>query len=759
MNELEKYNDQIPREEIVNLETLPETSGETGRLLKGILRRWYIVLLVFVVICGLGLPAIWLLQKPVQVVRGSIRIAPIMEDILTDKKDSGQISNYEIFMNTQAQMLTSNQVIQRVADNLAGKNLAFFEQMPTDLLTKIKEKVLGAKTLKPEPAWQLKQSLINKTITIAAPSGTELIQITMRSNKPEEARQVVDAFIKAYMAVGVSSSTAEEDKTLAILEGERKVRVDEISGLRQQIYRLAQEYGTDTLSGRQDMMLRRVAELLSKLTEVEAGKVNLEARVQLLERTNEQYIQPDELLKMRQAFINGDTSVVVLSNNIAKMEQELIVLQETMTSNNPGLELQGKLVEIMKTRLDEAKEQASDNFDELLNEEMAKVGDATLLSTRAALEQAKGYEELLRSTIDKEDQETIALGRLQLEIEDLQDRLNMTKDRYEAVLKRIQDLEMQNKRPARISVSDYASIADIEDKRIKFSAAIVLAGLFSGLWLAFLRDKADLRLRTPEDVVRRTGIRIIGTTTSLNDIKPKHVKEYIIGDYQTIRANLGLIGTEGIPKKLVVTSPGMKEGKTTFAVNLAMNMAESGKRVLLIDGDLRKPDVARLLNLPKNTRGLQDVMSGIRFDRAVHSVVSTGLDVLAADFRDAADACELLSLPTTAQRINKISERYDNVIIDTPPVLAFPDALIWAKIGDAVILTSFAGHTTVPEMREAKDRLTQINAKILGTVVSSVEAGHSYYRQNYGAYSQIGRSRGLGRKMVVSGDTEANMKN
>ena len=259
--------------------------------------------------------------------------------------------------------------------------------------------------------------------------------------------------------------------------------------------------------------------------------------------------------------------------------------------------------------------------------------------------------------------------------------------------------------------------------------------------IAYLRDKADLALRTPDDVAKRMGLRIIGTTTSLNAVKPALLPEQIVGDYQTIRANLGLLGGKGIPHKLVVTSPNMKEGKTTFAVNLATSLSESGKKVLLIDGDLRKPDVARLLNLPADSRGLHDVLCGVKFEQAVYSMPSTGLDVLAADFLDAADAYELLALPSTAKRINMISKKYDHVIIDTPPALVFPDALLWAEIGEAVVLVSYAGHTTSPDLKEAKDRLAQTDAKVLGTVLSSVQAEHSYYRQGHSYYAQNVESR------------------
>jgi len=253
--------------------------------------------------------------------------------------------------------------------------------------------------------------------------------------------------------------------------------------------------------------------------------------------------------------------------------------------------------------------------------------------------------------------------------------------------------------------------------------------------------KADLSLRTPDEVTKRIGIRIIGTTTSSNAVKPTLLPEQIAADFQTIRANLGLLDGSGIPKKLVITSPGISEGKTTLAINLAISMSRSGKRILLIDGDLRKPDIASILNLPHGSRGLQDMLFGLKSNHAIFTIASIGLDVLAADSRNSTDAYELLASPLTARYINTISQKYDHVIIDTPPLLAFPDTLIWSKIADAVILTSLAGKTTAPDLNVAKDRLAEINVRVLGTVLSNVQAGQSYYRYGHNYYTQYSSSR------------------
>jgi capsular exopolysaccharide synthesis family protein len=218
---------------------------------------------------------------------------------------------------------------------------------------------------------------------------------------------------------------------------------------------------------------------------------------------------------------------------------------------------------------------------------------------------------------------------------------------------------------------------------------------------------------------------------------PKQVTE----DYHTILANLGLIGAAGIPKKLVVTSPGIRDGKTTFSVNLATSLAKAGKRVLLIDGDLRKPDVDWILKMPRHLKGLRDLLIGEDFENVIHPIESKGFDVLTAGSKEISNSFKLLSLSRIGEYFKSIEGSFDHMIIDSPPVLGFPDALLWAKLADGVIVISYAGRTSQQDLKDTIERLNQVNVKVLGTVLNSVSSDCSYSRFAYNYYTSQGQSR------------------
>jgi capsular exopolysaccharide synthesis family protein len=736
MDELQKYNDQVIERRPADFAVGPEVSpGSSLELVTGVLRRWYIVLLFFIVIVAAGLPAIWLLIKPLYVVTGTIEVAPILQNPLTGEADSGEISNYQSFMFTQAQFVTSDPVLQRVADDLAKTDLDFFKKPSIDPIMRLKQKV-DNRMISTEPTSLLRRAISDRTIQVRPGDRTQMLDITMNSANEGEAKRIVNSFINAYMAYAGSASSQSEDQKLNLLENEKKSLLAKIGSQRQRIRELGQEYGSTDLGGRYDMKLTsRVATLLAELTKAEAQRIALEARLQFFEEMPDQNVPPQEVLSMRNEYINADTALKQLAQQIIQLEQELIVAKQTLAPQNPALQQKQSLLDAFKGQLEDKRKQVGDDFDEMIAQTNANAGRKQLQKVKAELDQTSAYEKRLREVLSKEDTQTINIGKKQLDIQEANYQLGLDQQMYDTICRRIQELDLQRKRPARVSIGYMAQLEEIRDKRLKFSAALLFFALAGGAMLAYLTDKADRRLWTPQDVAKRIGIRIIGTTTSPGSVRKSLLSKQVVEDYQVIRANLGLLNGQGIPRKLVVTSPGMGEGKTTFAINLATSIAKSGKKVLLIDGDLRKPDIANLLGLPKGSRGLQDLLFGKDAGQAVITMATMGLDVLAADSRNRADAYELLALPATSRRIDTISENYDQVIIDTPPVLALPDALIWAKMADAVILTSFSGQTSGDDLKEAKEKLTAINIRILGTVLVNVPISHAYYRYGYSYYS------------------------
>ncbi len=758
MNDLQKFDGELIEQRPVIFESPTEAeSVGTTEMIKGILRRWYIVVLVFLAMSVVGLPLVWLAIKPVYDVTGAIRVAPILRNIVTGETDKGEISNYESFVNTQAALIASDRVIQRVADDLANKNLLFFQELSNRFIERIKSKIDNVPTQQ-DPVVLLKLAINDGVITVEPARRTELITITVKSKNPKEAEQIVNAFINNYTAVQSSIEMQDDAVRLEQLKKYQKELEEKIKGERQQL-RSVQEYVTTASGGQKDITLpEQISVLASELTRVEADRIRLEIKIKLSEEMiakenakeepNEDADSAGRLLEMRTKYINSDPTVQTLTRNLDQLELNLLMARLTLAPENPDLKQKQELYDTYKSRLDEQRRQVGEQFDGTVakvqkNAGKQKVSENLFLMDRAELEAKKAFEKRLEERIAEvkaklgvESNQTVNLGLKQLDIQDVDFQIAMDQDNLKRVLKGIEELEMDLKRPARISVAYYADIASIGDKRVKYTLALFFGAAFCGILLAFLRDKADKRLYTPEEVVNRIGVRVIGTTTSQREIKPALLPQQIEQDYQTIWANLGLLDDGKIPKGLVVTSPGRSEGKTTFAINLAASIAKSGKKVLLIDGDLRKPDVAHLLNLPNGSRGLQGILSGIPLSQVICKVSSNGLDVLAADFVNGLNPLQLLALPNLALSVREFAQIYDHVIIDTPPLLAFPDALLWAKMADAVILTSFAGRTTAKDLEDAKEKIHQVNVRLLGMVLSNVQSDAGYYRYGYGYHAK-----------------------
>jgi len=737
MNNLEKYLDQVidQRPAAVPYDgPLDEPAEETKpNFFQAVLRRWYIVFLIALVGMLVGLPLVWLSVEPEYTVQGAVRVAPVVESVLTGESHGGGGGDgYNNFLNTQAKILTSGAILQRIADDLKDRNLSIFSGKPQNLIGQLKAKLRPRPTGPVDPAVVLKSATTNQVITAGQIARTELMAVTMKSRNASEAKQVVNAFLHHYQAMYGSEAMQKENEDLDLLEKERDKLLRKIEAQRAEVKTMAEEYGTTVLDGRQDMELRRQTMLLTELTKLEAQRLALEANINLLEKTDQASLSPDQLVAVRKEYVDSDPMIGRLSESIVEMERDMLIARQTLAPGSPALKQREQLLETFKQSLETKRQELEQEFDEGLDERLKDAADQRLANAKAEIEKLKAHEQRLREVFDAQDIATQRVGRTSLGIQDIQFSLNLDMEIYDAMSRRIKVMEMELQGRPRITPAYQADVIATEDERIKLAAAVLFGSLAAGFGLAFVRDKMDKTLQTPEDVARYLGLPVLGTTTSSRTIKPAQFAEQIAGDYQTIRTNLKLLASGGMPRKLAVCSPGTREGKTTFAVNLATSLAKSGKKVLLIDGDLRKPDVRYMLKLSNGSLGVQDVLLGEEPSAAIVSVPESGLHVMPANVRHLADVYELLASPTAAEQLERLGREYDHVIVDTPPTLAFPDALVWAKLTDAVVLVGFAGQTTAPDLKEAKERFARIRAQVLGAILSNVPADQGLYRYGYG---------------------------
>lgn len=274
----------------------------------------------------------------------------------------------------------------------------------------------------------------------------------------------------------------------------------------------------------------------------------------------------------------------------------------------------------------------------------------------------------------------------------------------------------------------------IRPSPLKNSLTALLLSILLALGTTTLVDTLDTVVRHPEDLERRAWT-IIGSVPRLNAPSPLNLPENISEQFRILRTNLQFLGAEKKIKKIVITSPSPAEGKSTVATNLALVLAASGKKTILLDCDLRKPVIHKYFNRRRKP-GITDV-------------VLLGTPVEEALFQPAADAPAVICAGTTPPSpvdfftssvfhnfLNRLAETYEYIVIDTPPVLVSADALALAAKSDGILLVTRMKQTDIRALAEARKLINQTPARILGVVANGINIKHryGYYRYKYRYY-------------------------
>lgn len=270
-------------------------------------------------------------------------------------------------------------------------------------------------------------------------------------------------------------------------------------------------------------------------------------------------------------------------------------------------------------------------------------------------------------------------------------------------------------------------------------AIALILGLIAGTLLGLLLEFLDDTLKNPEDVEKHLKLAVLGVIPKLADnisISTAYAdtRSAFAESYRSVRTSLQFSTSHGVPKTLLITSSSPSEGKSTAAYMIARNFTEIGKRVLLIDIDMRKPSIHRKLMLD-NSVGLSSFLAGAvtitdiiqLSDIPLLSVITTG--------PLPPNPAELLLSENMQTLLGYAYEHFDQIIIDGPPVMGLADAPIISSTAEGVLLIIEAGVTRKGLATNAIKRLRSARANIIGTLINKLEAKHTPYSYVYGNYS------------------------
>lgn len=381
-----------------------------------------------------------------------------------------------------------------------------------------------------------------------------------------------------------------------------------------------------------------------------------------------------------------------------------------------------------------------DEVDKQIGSEVANIK----ASIQAEYQAAQGQENLLASQ----------LSGLKVDVLDLQGRsiqyninkreVDTNRQLYDGLLQRYKEIGVAGGVTTNnISIVDRADGGSKFKPSLKFNLAIgLLVGSILGVLLALVFEFLDDTIKGPDDIEKQLGLSVLGVIPKLKSpLSPATAMEdprsAFAESYRSVRTALQFATDEGVPRCLLVTSSSPAEGKSTTALTLARNFAQLGQRVLLIDCDLRNPTLHKALGL-QNVTGLSNYLAGAV--KANDALQKTGIEHLA--FMSSGplppNPAELLVGPKLLSLLTVAMEKFDQVIVDGPPVMGLADATILGNICAGTLLVVRSGETRNPVARNALKRLLASRSRVVGALLTQYQTGHGANAYGYGDYSYYG---------------------
>lgn len=634
------------------------------------------------------------------------------------------------FLDTQIGLLKSETLARRVVQSL---NLG---QDPTFLRMAGKDQSEEAPTDRAKSAAALESSLakvVMRNTTVRQQGLSRLVTVGFTSPDPGLSARVANAIAANFVTTSMerrfeSSSYARTFLEERLRQVKQKLEDTEKQlvayAAQQQIINVGSESGSGPTSdgATQSLTASNLSALNSALFTAKAERIKAEQRWRQAQTT--------PVLSL--AEVLGDPTVQRLRQDRATLSA---AYQQKLKIYSPDFPEMQQL----QAQIDEVDKQINN------------VANANLSSIRSQYEIALKQERSFAAQVEQLKGSFLDLRERNIQYTILQREVDTNRTLYEGLLQRYKEVGVAGGLGSNnISVVDraLAPTGPSSPKPLLNLAIALLLGLSVGAGVTLLLELLDESIRTPDDIVSKIGLSLIG---AIPELEKGSTPLNALGDprsafseaYSSARTSLQFSTNEGLPHSLLITSGRPSEGKSTTALALARSFAHLGLRVLLVDSDLRNPSLHRLLSLG-NSVGFSNFLTGEDLDAVVQSISEPAMTVVTCGPLPPNPA-ELLAGPRFPQLLEEAKARFDLIVIDGPPVIGLADAPIIASRAAATVLVVEAGGAKRSVVRIATRRLLQARARLLGALLTKFDAKSSSYGYGYGysyAYSyEYGQKR------------------
>lgn len=612
--------------------------------------------------------------------------------------------NLEYF-NTHINALHSRNMMERALERSGlGQAAGFLPEMKTK-----EEKIEAARGL----------------VTITPVEKTRMIDITVEHPDPQTASDLANALAHSYIQQDLDMRMGTSMEAVEWLRERSEEYRDKLEKGLLQLQEYREETGSVSLEEDQNIVIEKLKALNSALTVAQTERIQAETMWKSVQA------QIDEQVEMSKVAALLDVpGVQEALQKLQEQQREVVRLQQRYREKHPDL-------------------QQAIELEQKLQKQFEQAGSDAIYALKSRYEMLVARENSLQGALQEQEKAAFGLDRKLVRYNELKRNIEADQEIQQAVISRMKEASISESLPAdiiRLVEEARPAKAPFRPRPGQAMVRGAALGVILGIGAIFLFYYADHRFRRNEEVERLLGLPVLATVPLIAEKSVhergmiSHLKQAseVAEAFRTLRASLLLKEDIRNAPVLMITSAGPGEGKSLVSTNLAISLAQDGRRTLLVGADLRRPVLSKIFSSPAEGAGLSEVLKGeVRWQEALLAQDIPNLDVMLAG-RIPSHPSELLGRRPFAEFLQEARSRYQHIVIDAPPVLGVSDSLVLLPNVDGVLFVVRYGVTHSMGASHAVLKLQDSGTPCMGCIMNGVNLGsvaNYYYYRRYGGYA------------------------